>query len=58
MDNGERKSYRLEVFWGAVPGILASAAPHRSGFPAEETGFIDQCNGVHCVFRGRREMEM
>lgn len=56
-DTQRGESYRLEVVWGAVPGILASTAPHCSGFPAEETGLVDQRNSIHYVFQGMRGEE-
>ena len=44
----------MEMIWGAIPGVLASATPHCSSFPAENTGLVDQRNSVHGVFQERR----
>ena len=48
----------MEVLRGAIPGVLASTAPHRSGLSTETTGLVDEGNGVHLVSRERRGVRM
>ena len=52
------ESYRLEVLRGAIPGVLASTTPHRSGLSTETTGLVDEGNGVHLVSREKRGVRM
>lgn len=42
---------KLEVIWGAIPGVLAATAPHCGSFSANDARFVDEGNSVHCKVR-------
>ena len=48
------KPHKLEVVWGAIPGVLTAAAPHCGGFSANDARFVNEGSSVHCVMRDER----
>ena len=53
----QEKPYGLEVVWGAIPSILAAAAPHRGGSSTNNARLVDEGNSIHLVREEKRESD-